>query len=43
MSNVKSCKDLDLLLQTTTSRDVDGIDLYNEILLFKQFVKTNNF
>jgi len=44
MSNddiLKSCKDLDLLLQTPTSRDVDGIDLYGEILLFKHYLSSN--
>jgi len=44
MSNddiLKSCKDLDLLLQTPTSRDVDGIDLYGEILLFKHYLISN--
>ena len=45
MSNddiLKSCKDLDLLLQTPISRDVDGIDLYSDILLFKQYLTSNN-
>jgi hypothetical protein len=40
---LKSCEDLDLLLQKSTSRDFDGIDLYNEILLFQEFLKANNF
>ena len=36
---LKSYEDLDLLL---TSRDVDGVDLYSEILLFKQYLITSN-
>ena len=36
---LKSNKDLDLLL---TSRDVDGIDLYSEILLFKHYLISDN-
>ena len=42
MSNddiLQSYKDLDLLL---TSRDVDCIDLYSEILLFKHYLTGNN-
>lgn len=31
---LNSCKDLDLLLQTTAFRDTDGIFLYCEILHF---------
>ena len=46
---LKSCKDLDLLLQRPSldadsleSRDIVGVDLYHEMLLFRDFLSANN-
>jgi hypothetical protein len=39
---LKSCEDLDLLLQKSIYRDFDGVDLYDEILLFQEFLKAND-
>lgn len=40
---LKSCKDLDSLLQVSTFREYDGINLYKEYLLFQEFLNTNDF
>ena len=38
---LKECKDLDLLLRSGTSRDINGVDLYSELLLFREFLNSN--
>jgi hypothetical protein len=38
---LKCCKDLDLLLQSGASRDINGVDLYSELLLSRDYMKAS--
>jgi hypothetical protein len=38
---LKCCKDLNLLQQSRASRDINGVDLYSELMLFRDYMTAN--